>query len=107
VAVDGNAMACTMQGPLNLQDIRSREGRALELELPDRMSGRGSAMEDPIGHRPYDAVGLDPSDPLKRPNRRFGGASIDAVYLKRNAMAAQESLHLLDMWTSTMWAGEL
>ena len=74
-------MACTMQGPLNLQDIRSREGRALELELPDRMSGRGSAMENPIGYRPNDAVGLDPSDPLKRPNSRFGGTSIDAVYL--------------------------
>jgi len=88
VAVDGNAMACMMQGSLNLQDIRPHEGRALELELSDRLSGRSRAMEDPIGYRPYDAVGWKLVDLLKRPNRRFGGAPIDAVYMNGKTMAA-------------------
>jgi hypothetical protein len=88
MAVDGNAMACAMQGPLNLQDIRPPEGRALELELPDRTSGWSSATEDPIGYRSYDAVDWESVDPLKRPNSRFGGAPIDTVYMKRKTMTA-------------------
>jgi hypothetical protein len=88
MAVDWNAMACAMQGLLNLQDIRPPEVRALKLELPDRMSGWSSAMEDPIGYRPDDAVGWESADPLKRPNSRFGRAPIDAVYMKRKTMAA-------------------
>jgi hypothetical protein len=54
-----------MQGPLNQQDIRPLEGRALELEFTDRVSGWSSAMEDPIGYRSYDAVGWESADPLK------------------------------------------
>jgi len=88
MAVDRNAMACAMQGLLNLQDIRPPEGWALELELPDRMSGWNSAMEDPIGYRSYDAVGWESADPLKRPNSCFSRAPIDAVYMKRKTMAA-------------------
>ena len=60
----------------------------MELELPDRMSGWNSAMEDPIGYRSYDAVGWESADPLKRPNSCFGRAPIDAVYMKRKTMAA-------------------
>ena len=88
VAINGHAMARMMQGSLYLQDIRPYEGRALELELPDRPSGQRSAMESPVGHRSYDAIGWKPMDSLKRPNRRFGGAPIDAVDMNGDTLAA-------------------
>lgn len=57
VTIDGHAMARMMQGSLYMQDIRPYDGRALALELPDRPSGQSSAMEGPVGHRSYDAIG--------------------------------------------------
>ena len=59
----------------------------MELELPDRLNGPSSTMEDPESHRSYDAVGWDSADPLKRTNRRFGGAPVDAVCLNGKTMA--------------------
>lgn len=94
LAIDGDAVACTAQGPLNGGDVLPTERRPLERELPGELSCRRGATKRPVGCWSDRAISWESVDSLKRPDGSFHGAPENAIDTNGEVMAAQQLLEL-------------